>query len=124
MSLEATADVLGAAANPPPVAPWITFPPFPEPPPGVQIIPFKHFKAKGVVVKFEPEAEDQNETEVELDAEGIPTVALRAKHELTEAEQSRRKKRKKMGQLKEAQGRSAVRLGEYPSTKIYMMRSI
>lgn len=31
-------------------ATWITFPPFPKPPPGVYIIPFKSFKPKGICV--------------------------------------------------------------------------
>ncbi|TCD59967.1 hypothetical protein EIP91_010957 [Steccherinum ochraceum] len=94
MSAEATAEVLASSANGTTPAPWLTFPPFPAPPPGVRLIPFSEFKPKGLVVRVEdPEDNDVEESE-EVDAEGIPTVALRVKHELTEAEQARKKKRK------------------------------
>ncbi|THH21373.1 hypothetical protein EUX98_g8399 [Antrodiella citrinella] len=70
-----------------------------EPPAGVKIIPFKDFKPKGIIVKIDPDSPDAEEPEVEVDAEGIPTVALPVKHELTEAEQSKKKKRKKTAAL-------------------------
>ncbi|KAH8096655.1 hypothetical protein BXZ70DRAFT_991439 [Cristinia sonorae] len=99
MSLEATAAILAEAASDPPapqLAPRLTFPPFPTPPPGVHIIPFAQFKPKGIPVKFEATAEGE-EPEIEFDGEGVPTVELRVKHELTEAELSRKKKKRKNG---------------------------
>ena len=94
MSAEATAEVLASSANGTTPAPWLTFPPFPNPPPGVQLIPFSDFKPKGLIVRLgDPEDGTVEESE-EVDAEGIPTLALRVKHELTEAEQARKKRRK------------------------------
>ncbi|OCH94547.1 hypothetical protein OBBRIDRAFT_789237 [Obba rivulosa] len=67
----------------------ITFPPFPAPPPGVTIVPFKQFKPAGIQIATEDPAPGY----VERDGTGAPTVALRVKHSLTAAEQHKRNKR-------------------------------
>lgn len=51
-----------------------TFPPFPQPPQGVTITPFKEFKERGIQI-----APGENDTEV--DALGIPTVVLGTPHD-------------------------------------------
>lgn len=101
-SLEATADVLSEAAAPT-AAPWLTFPPFPTAPQGVPIIPFKDFKPKGILMKIEADSVE-HENDEEVDAEGVPTVVLRVKHDLTEAEQSRKKKKRKTVQYVNVNG--------------------
>ncbi|KAF8549702.1 hypothetical protein OG21DRAFT_1447577 [Imleria badia] len=78
--------------------PFIKFPPFPEPPPGVTIMSFKDFKPRGIQLFSEPKkggpgAEDDEDAE--LDALGIPTVELRVKHTTDECKSNTRKKRKK-----------------------------
>ncbi|KAK7696124.1 hypothetical protein QCA50_000767 [Cerrena zonata] len=70
-------------------APWLTFPPFPGPPPGVTLIPFSEFKPTGLFIRME---EDDGP---EIDPLGIPTVTLLVKHALTEEEQIRKKKKRK-----------------------------
>ncbi|THG96403.1 hypothetical protein EW026_g5425 [Hermanssonia centrifuga] len=76
-------------ATPAPVEfPWIKFPPFPTLPPNIKITPFQDFKPKGIQIALDPEPDH-----VEVDGEGIPTVSLRAKHDLTETEQRKRKKK-------------------------------
>ena len=72
-------------ATPLPAEVWLKFPPFPVPPPGKTILPFTEFKPSGIHI-----APDENTKE--LDGLGIPTVALRVRHDLTETE--RKKKRK------------------------------
>ncbi len=73
-------------------APRITFPPFPDPPPGVKIIPFVDFKPLGIIISGtvpeNPNAGSDAEEQVEVDALGIPTVAL------TAMERDRKGKRK------------------------------
>ncbi|RPD66786.1 hypothetical protein L226DRAFT_476665 [Lentinus tigrinus ALCF2SS1-7] len=71
--------------------PWITFPPFPAVPPGVELIPFKDFKPLGIQIVDEPEP-----GHVEVDGLGIPTVTLRVHHDLTEMEKRKRKNKKKV----------------------------
>lgn len=63
---------------------YIRFPPFPTPSPGVEIVPFTQFKPSGVQINVESVADAE-----ELDGLGMPTVTLRARHEMD------RKKRKK-----------------------------
>ncbi len=63
---------------------WLTFPPFPQAPPGVTLIPFSAFKPAGVLQAADGERE--------RDALGIPTVALRVHHDLTAMEKRKRKK--------------------------------
>jgi len=50
-----------------------TFPPFPTPPPGVKIIPFKDFKEYGI--RFQPGPGDE-----EVDGLGIPTIPMTKAH--------------------------------------------
>ncbi len=102
----ATASSAGAAVDPSTewpkdsgasAAPWIIFPPFPDPPPGVEIIPFVDFKPLGIIISEgapEANAGSDAEEQVEVDALGIPTVALRVHHELTAMERDRKGKRK------------------------------
>ncbi|KAG9317873.1 hypothetical protein JVU11DRAFT_2101 [Chiua virens] len=80
-----------------PDPPYYKFPPFPEPPPGVTIMPFKDFKARGIQLFSESRKGDDvaDEEDAELDALGIPTVELRVKHSTDECKSSSRKKRKK-----------------------------
>lgn len=73
--------------------PWITFPPFPVVPPGVELIPFKDFKALGIRI-----VENAELGHVEVDGLGIPTVALRVQHDLTEMEKRKRKNKRKVTQ--------------------------
>ncbi|KIJ13310.1 hypothetical protein PAXINDRAFT_100774 [Paxillus involutus ATCC 200175] len=73
--------------------PFIKFPPFPKPPEGVTIMPFKNFKARGI--QLFSESRQLGDDEDELDALGIPTVELRIKHATDECKSSTRKKRKK-----------------------------
>lgn len=78
--------------------PFIKFPPFPEPPPGVTIMPFKDFKPRGIQLFSEPKKcghDAADEEDAELDALGIPTVELRVKHATDECKSSSRKRRKK-----------------------------
>lgn len=90
MSSETQNEAQPTPTNPPPVeAPWLTFPPFPEPPPGVTLIPFSEFKPNGLYLRMD---DDQGP---EIDPLGIPTVTLGVKHALTEEEQTRKKKKKK-----------------------------
>jgi len=68
----------------------LRFPPFPTPPPGIQIMPFKAFRPSGI--RISTDGNDQDD--VERDGLGIPTVMLRVKHN-TDAQG--KKKRKKKG---------------------------
>ncbi|KAH7922047.1 hypothetical protein BV22DRAFT_1121726 [Leucogyrophana mollusca] len=69
----------------------IKFPPFPDPPEGVTILPFKDFKPNGIQL-FAHAGDDDD---VELDGLGIPTVELRVKHETDDPKSNSRKRRKK-----------------------------
>ncbi|EED77031.1 predicted protein, partial [Postia placenta Mad-698-R] len=66
--------------------PWIKFPPFPTPPSGVEIKPFKSFQLGGITVIADPPL-----GYVELDSQKIPTVQLLVKHDLTAMEQKKRR---------------------------------
>ena len=76
---------------PPPVdtANYVRFPPFPAPPPGVEIIPFKDFKECGIKVFSANE-------EVELDGRNVPTVELHHAHEADVCKSNVKRKRKKI----------------------------
>ncbi|KAG1735457.1 hypothetical protein EDB19DRAFT_1724597 [Suillus lakei] len=74
--------------------PFITFPPFPKPPPGVTLIPFKDFRARGIQL-FAEVVGGLNEEDMELDALGIPTVELRVKHLTDECKSNTRKRKRK-----------------------------
>ncbi|KAG1735899.1 uncharacterized protein EDB91DRAFT_1250230 [Suillus paluster] len=71
---------------------FITFPPFPKPPPGVTLIPFKDFRACGIQL-FAEVVGGQNEEDIELDGLGIPTVELRVKHSTDECKSNTRKRK-------------------------------
>lgn len=58
----------------PPVDPKWCWPPFPTPPEGVAIIPFKDFIPKGIIIDLNADED------VERDGDGIPTVVLQVKH--------------------------------------------
>jgi hypothetical protein len=53
---------------------FLRFPPFPTPPPGVTVLPFKKFKEHGIMALSNAEGS-------EVDGLGIPTVELRVKHD-------------------------------------------
>ena len=81
------------AADAPPgeyLVPWLTFPPFPQAPAGVDLVPFSAFKPSGLPRRVEPTEPDY----VERDALGIPTVSLKVHHDLTGMEKRKRKKGK------------------------------
>ncbi|KAG8219055.1 hypothetical protein J3R82DRAFT_4811 [Butyriboletus roseoflavus] len=93
--------------------PLLKFPPFPEPPPGVTIMPFKNFKPRGIQLFSEPKKggnDAAEEEDAELDALGIPTVELRVKHTTDVCKSNSRKKRKK----KKATGIDAVPVKKSP----------
>jgi hypothetical protein len=72
------------------IKPFITYPPFPIPPPGVAIVPFSQFKPLGIAVSI-----DGDSGQIEVDGLGVPTVTLNSRHDLTAEE-------KKMGKKKVA----------------------
>ena len=72
--------------------PLYDWPPFPQPPPGVSILPFKEFKPQGILIRM-------NEEDEELDGEGIPTVRLAVKHD---GDKKQRKKKKKPAAIDQA----------------------
>ncbi|KAG2066082.1 hypothetical protein BDR04DRAFT_1107344 [Suillus decipiens] len=74
--------------------PFVTFPPFPQPPPGVTLIPFKDFRARGIQL-FGEVVGGPNEEDMELDGLGIPTVELRVKHSTDECKSNTRKRKRK-----------------------------
>ncbi|KAI0682648.1 hypothetical protein C8Q76DRAFT_804324 [Earliella scabrosa] len=101
-----TANAIDAtdATNWPPKDGWFTFPPFPKPPPGVEIVLFKDFKPLGIHILPEPDTNSDDEDKpslpgerVERDALGVPTVTLRVHHDNTGMGKKKRKARTKMG---------------------------
>lgn len=77
--------------------PVYRFPPFPKPPPGVTIIPFKDFKPSGIQRPALGFPDD-----IELDGLGIPTCSLPTKpdvdgHVVGGAGKKKKKKSKKRG---------------------------
>jgi len=73
--------------------PILTFPPFPTLPQGVSITPFKDFKEHGIQIF--------SDTDIEIDALGIPTVQLGVAHGLDRCKtETRRKTMKKDEVLK------------------------
>lgn len=54
-------------------APYLKFPPFPAPPEGVNIIPFKNFRERGIQMFSVNDG-------TEVDGLGIPTVELKVRH--------------------------------------------
>ncbi|KAJ7125305.1 hypothetical protein C8R44DRAFT_852105 [Mycena epipterygia] len=67
-----------------------SFPPFPVVPEGVEIIPFKDFKERGIQVQVFDAVDD-----TERDGLGIPTVALRVKHDTDVSKTNPDRKKKK-----------------------------
>ena len=65
--------------------PYYKWPPFPDPPENVKIMPFSEFKASGIQISFDDEAE--------VDGLGIPTVRLPIIHN-NEAPPRKKKKTK------------------------------
>ncbi|RDB19813.1 hypothetical protein Hypma_013006 [Hypsizygus marmoreus] len=80
-----------------PVEDRLTFPPFPQAPPGVTIIPFKQFKEHGIQM-FATDGDD----DVERDGLGIPTTELRVHHDtdFCKTETKRKRKAQKREQFK------------------------
>jgi len=78
----------------------IDFPPFPPPPPGVVITPFKDFIPAGYARTV-----DEQGKVIEVDAHaGLPTVKLATEEEALQR-QKERKKRRHAGQCTDANGR-------------------
>src|SRR5260370_17859302 len=81
-----------APLPPPPPRPeidpkWV-WPPFPQPPLGTPITPFRDFEPKGIIVPLEDNAQ-------ELDGDGVPTVRLRVQHTWGSGKEKRKTKNKK-----------------------------
>ena len=68
--------------------PYYKWPPFPDPPENVKIMPFSEFKASGIQISFDDEAE--------VDGLGIPTVRLPIIHN-NEAPPRKKKKTQTKG---------------------------
>ena len=94
--------LVSTSSTPPPTAivnpsnaPLIRFPPFPDVPEGVTILPFKAFREHGIQI-FTSEYGD------EIDGLGIPTVALRIPHDTdvckTDAKKKKKGRRKQDGE--------------------------
>ncbi|KAI0034345.1 hypothetical protein K488DRAFT_84074 [Vararia minispora EC-137] len=75
----------------------LRMPPFPAPPPGTTIIPFKDFEPSGIRIPIDENGEEVEPDEdlTELDALGVPTVTLRVKHTMDVSERAKRKRKKK-----------------------------
>jgi hypothetical protein len=71
-----------------PDAPFLRFPPFPQVPEGVTIVPFDKFQEHGIQM-FTEDGDD------ELDGLGIPTVELRVKHDTDVCKTNAKRKKKK-----------------------------
>jgi hypothetical protein len=78
---------------------FLRFPPFPTPPSGVTILPFKKFKEHGIMAL-------SNEEGMEVDGLGIPTVELRIKHD-TDVCKSNAKRSKETKTSTKASGQSS-----------------
>jgi hypothetical protein len=76
-----------------------TFPPFPQPPQGVHIVPFPDFNERGISTNPGPDEE-------EVDSIGIPTVVMRVAH-ATDARKTNTKRKKKAD--KQARGTGQAR---------------
>lgn len=69
--------------------PMIKFPPFPEMPEGVSIIPFSQFRPKGIKKRRVPGPDHPD-----LDGHGRPTVRLKVAHGSTTSDKWKKKKRR------------------------------
>lgn len=88
--------------------PFITFPPFPEPPPGAKIPVWSEFKPAGIEVVL-----DLDSAELERDGRGIPTARLGSNHSLTAAERMKHKGGKKMKKMTVGSNGSLKRMSWY-----------
>ncbi|KAJ7184769.1 hypothetical protein C8R46DRAFT_983906 [Mycena filopes] len=88
-----------AAGSPDPALRQVRFPPFPEVPEGVTIIPFKDFKEKGIQMRL---SDEPDENDIEKDGLGIPTVPLRVKHDTDVSKTNPNRRRKTAKELAEA----------------------
>ncbi|KAF9562454.1 hypothetical protein CPC08DRAFT_817118 [Agrocybe pediades] len=70
----------------------LTFPPFPPPPEGVKILPFKEFKERGI--RVDPGPDDE-----EVDGLGTPTVPMIIRHNTDVCKSNTSRKRKAAEQL-------------------------
>lgn len=69
--------------------PMLKYPPFPDAPEGVTIIPFSEFKPQGIKKFIDPSPDN-----VELDGWGVPTAALSVRHDV----EKWKKKKRRMGE--------------------------
>lgn len=69
--------------------PLIRFPPFPEIPEGVTIVPFSQFRPKGIKKRLVPHPDYP-----ELDGYERPTAKLRVEHASTSSDKWKKKKRR------------------------------
>jgi len=69
--------------------PLIKFPPFPDVPEGVSIIPFSQFRPKGIKKRIVPDPDYSD-----LDGYGRPTVRLKVAHTSTTSDKWKKKKRR------------------------------
>ena len=69
--------------------PLIKFPPFPEIPEGVSIIPFSQFRPKGIKKRLVADSDYPD-----LDGHGRPTVRLKVAHASTSSDKWKKKKRR------------------------------
>jgi hypothetical protein len=75
--------------------PFIKFPPFPKPPPGVEIISFESFQPAGIQIAIIDDPTDGDY--IEHDGLGIPTIFLKVKHVITDDLEKKKKKKRKKG---------------------------
>ncbi|KAH9482244.1 hypothetical protein JR316_0004342 [Psilocybe cubensis] len=95
MSVEVVVTLAGTQTETPtfthvvnlPDGPIIRFPPFPQAPDGVQVVPFKDFTERGISMNPGP-----NDTEI--DTLGVPTVPLRSKHNTDGCKTNTKRKRR------------------------------
>jgi hypothetical protein len=86
---------------------FLSWPPFPLPPAGVTLIPFREFEPKGIFKVKEPFEEE------EFDAEGVPTIKLAVEHgSLQEKAARERLKRARKRQRAAAQGGAGLTAAE------------
>lgn len=103
-----------------PELPFFKFPPFPRPPEGAGIMPFKEFKPRGIQLFAHMKKsgdqggdEDDEGIEIEVDGLGVPTVELRVKHDSDECKSDKRKKHKKKKKTVTSAGVPVQRLPWY-----------
>ena len=87
-----TATVVPPQGSNPPAdisTPLIKYPPFPEIPEGVSIIPFSQFPLKGIKKRLVPDPDHPD-----LDGYGRPTVRLKVAHASTSSDKWKKKKKR------------------------------